>query len=343
MGQQKQIWVHIGLPKCGSSTIQGYFADNEVHYRQHGLCYPKTRRTEGGYRSHHPLADADPAELPAIIDTIAEEAGDATDILISCEAYTSALPAGQGQALVRELKRAFPGDTITVVAYFRNIYEFIESSYAQLIMGGLFQVSVDKFFSKGKPSIRKFITRFEDIQGFPIYSIQQFAEKIQATFPDTKVLLRSLEKNDLGGAGIIEDLCGVMGYAPLPMNTRRNARASNRTIAAAQFLRTKLRNRDFVQIKLPLRKLDLDMLADDPEAPFRNKDICIGSQLRILIREQIKLEKDALPALFDTPCDALTEDRWKPILVNSELAPAMRKKALNMVKRRIGQDKIRTS
>lgn len=343
MPQEKRIWLHIGLPKCGSTSIQGYFADHDAHYLRHGLCYPKTGRSTSGYRSHHPLAGTDIADLPAIVDTLAEEAKEARDILISCEEYTTrlspkALALGRGRALVTELRRAFPGSAVTVVAYFRNIYEFIESCYAQFILDGLFQVHQDRFFSQEKPRLQKFVAQFEKVQGFKIYSIRQFTDAIKAAFPDTDLQLRSIEKADLGGTGMIEDLCAVMGHTPLPMTQRRNARDSNRNIAAAHLLRTRLDNDAFMQVRRPLRRLDLDGLADDPEVPFRTPAICIGGRLHDVIKAQVEAEKDALPALFDTPMTALIEDRWTPLVPGSRLTPAMRKKVMGLVRRKIGKD-----
>lgn len=80
-----------------------------------------------------------------------------------------------------------------------------------------------------------------------------------------------------------------------------------------------------------MRTLDLDALAPDPEAPFRNREICIDGQRRDVVRARIESEKDALPAHFATPMTALVEDRWKPLVPGSSLTPEMRAKVQNLV------------
>ena len=72
--------------------------------------------------------------------------------------------------------------------------------------------------------------------------------------------------------------------------------------------------------------------------PTAKNQVCIGGQLHDVIKAQVESEADALPALFATPVSGLIEDRWKPLVPKSSLTPAMQKKVMNLVKRKIGAD-----
>ena len=58
-----QVYVHVGMPKCASSSVQAHFHKHYGHYHRQGLLYPRTACQKADYRSHRPLLDADHADV----------------------------------------------------------------------------------------------------------------------------------------------------------------------------------------------------------------------------------------------------------------------------------------
>ena len=68
MSQEKTLYLHIGLPKTGTTSIQNYLFENREALMQRGVCYPKPLASVGHHaeallffegeasRDHLPLA-----------------------------------------------------------------------------------------------------------------------------------------------------------------------------------------------------------------------------------------------------------------------------------------------
>jgi len=316
----KRVWVHIGLPKCGSTSIQRYFAEHYDHYMRYGLCYPKAHRSLGGHHSHLPIARANSSDLPKIVQDISSEAREASNILISCEDFSNSLPEGQAKNLVKQLNRAFGAESVFVISYFRNVYQFVESSFAQFILGGLFRINRGEFFSTGAPpSIGKFLDVFARSKDFPLYSLSEYAKLIRGSFPENRVILKSIESNDLQNSGLVEDLCQMIGVDPLQRIGVQNKRISNQKLAMFLYAQSIVSQSEFNLAQHQLRKLDVPTQIAKNPLPFRNKDICLDVELHNLVKECISTEISALRELFASGVEGLCEDRWTPLVSRSEL------------------------
>ena len=315
-GAGPAVWVHVGLPKCGSTTVQRYFAAHADQFRAQGLCYPETGRSTGGYRSHEPIARTSQADLPALVAAIAAEAAGCDRIFLSCEDFANALPLGNGAALVAELNRVFGADQVRVLAYFRNVHDFVASCYAQFVMGGLFKINAGRFF-QGAPDdpaatdLAAFVAAFEALKGFPLYSLRGHAEQIARHFPDNAVVLKSIERMDIGEGGLIGDICRTLGVEVLEMAPAQNRRVSNLLLAAALSARRQVSTEAFRRLRPHLQRL-----VNGPKwaarAGFDRADLHVDAALHARIAATIAAERATLAARFATGTDGLAEDRWHP-------------------------------
>jgi hypothetical protein len=315
------IWLHAGLPKCGSTTIQRAMADHDGAYLAQGLCYPRAHREAGGYRSHRPLAFTPAGKIAGMVDDIAAEAAGCRHVLISCEDFAGALPAGNGKPLVEALNARFGAGNVTVLCYVRNVFDFIESAYAQFLAGGLFRIDRGRFFSEGQPDIRTFLRHFEALKGFPLDSLSGYAALIRGSFPANRVMLRSVEPADLAAEGLVADLCGVIGVTRCGAPADRNRRMDPAVVAALNFAQAEFPQAGFWPVRDAFRSF-VEAAGFSRQAPFRHPDFCVDEALHRRIADRCDAERARLPELFDTPTDGLLDDRWQPVDPGAQLTGA---------------------
>lgn len=320
MGAGTNIWVHIGLPKCGSTSVQRHFAKHDSHYLDQGLCYPVAWRSERGYRSHRPIAQAGAGKIPQIVEAIRHEARDSSDVLISSEVLSARLPQGRLPLFVRSLNQAFGAERVRLLVYFRNVYQFVESGYAQFISRGLFKINKDRFFQAASPDMDSFVAAFQAQKGFPIYSPLGYARLIDGCFPDNRVIMKSIEREDLDGRDLVEDICETLGVRLQSEAQAQNKRVPNLVIAAAHYAQCFGSQKAYNQIKEELRKLPNRPGWDARAQAFQSAAFSISPDLHDRIRAQVDSEKAALPEFFTSGIAGLCEDRWSPPRGDSELS-----------------------
>ncbi len=221
------VHLHVGMPKCASSTVQSYFHSHDARHRSEGLCYPQTCRTTGGYFNHLPLHSLPPEELGPAVDAIAREAeGDGCDrILVSSEGFTNALWGSSiTTAVIAALNATFGEQNVHVVMLFRNHFSFVESAYAQFLKGGLFGVHPARLMHSGDSGISGYAAQFRRNNGFDFFSYADFIERFRGHAPRNPIELYSCESADNDGKDITEVLSGRLGVsygqAPAFSNTR---------------------------------------------------------------------------------------------------------------------------
>lgn len=303
------VWVHVGMPKCGSTTIQRHFSAHAEAFRAQGLCYPETGRSKGGYRSHEPIARANPSQLAALVQAIRHEALGCDRILISCEDFANALPAGNGAALVAELNRVFGAENVRLLAYFRNVHAFVESCYAQFIMGGLFRINAGHFFKGEATDLAAFVAAFEALKGFPLYSLIGHADLIARHFPGNRITLKSIEAADTGADGLIGDISRTLGVEPVAEVKAQNTRASSLLLAAAHHARRQSSIDEFRRVRPHLQRL-----VNGPKwagrGGFDQASLHVDAALHARIVACIAAEREALAGRFASGIEGMCEDRW---------------------------------
>lgn len=305
----RQVLLHIGLPKCGSTTIQRYMAAATALHQDHGVCYPQAWRSPDGYRNHLPLAKLQAQQLPKAVAAISAEAEERScnRIVLSCEHWANAFPNSNLLALYEALKTQLPSWHVRIVAYFRNPYDFVESCYAQYVRAGLFQINRNKFYADGTPSIEKFLSWFEDSRGFPLYSNLGYARMLQAHFPSEILTLRSLEPQDLDQSDMLSDFCSLLDLPSPSITGRRNQRVSNRKLAELEFVQTLTDQNTYARLRQKL--LETNFCNSTEHRNQRGTTLHIGTDIASAIAEQIKSEQRDLQAIFTTNIDELCKIR----------------------------------
>ncbi len=312
MTRDMTVWVHVGMPKCGSTTVQRHFSANAVAFRGQGLCYPETGRSKGGYRSHEPMARMEQALLPDLVRALREEAQGCSQILLSCEDFANALPIGNGPGLVDALNRQFGPDRVRIVAYFRNAHDFVESCYAQFILGGLFRINTGKFFQGAATDLSAFLEAFEGQKGFPLYSLLGHADLIARHFPQNRITLKSIERSDIGVDGLIGDLCAMLGVEPLAEAQAQNLRASSLFLAAAHYARRQVSDQAFRRAKPHLKRLLARPHWEARAEGFDQAGLHVDAPTHARIAARVAAEREALAGRFATAIDGICADRWVP-------------------------------
>jgi hypothetical protein len=301
--RRRRIVLHVGLPKCGSTSIQRHMAENDVLHRARGVCYPLSHRTADGYRNHLPLARMAPGDLASAVQDIMAEAQGCHTVVLSCEHWSNALPNGNIAALCEALAQGMPRWDLRVVAYFRNPFNFVESCYAQYVLAGLFQISRNRFYTDGAPSIDKFLTQFEAMRGFALWSNLGWAQLLQTHVPKGALSLRSMEAPDLRDGGIVADFCTLARMprpAPAP---RANTRPSNRKLAELEYVQTLIDQDTYAALRGQLLTHEFSRL---PEADHRrSRTLHIGPDLAEVIAGRTREDRAPLARMFATRTSAL--------------------------------------
>lgn len=295
-----RVVFHIGLPKCGSTTIQAHFADYDTAYRAQGLVYPVKARSPDGYRSHVPLLHMPPADLRSRIRAIAEEAQGARVILLSCEAFADYLPRGNSAEVGAALAEEFGADNVTILAYFRNPAPFMASAYAQFVVGGLLDVPKGPFFSEGPSGLAAFVHAASERKGFAPYDYLGWVQAIQAAFPGLDLNLRSMEAADIGD-NLIDDLGRVLKVRRLGQGTQiLNTRHTASSILALQHAQTVLPQSVFQRQRPKMRHFRLSTAPDWTEADARHRDLVPNADLTSRIAATMQDSRPVLARMFST-------------------------------------------
>ena len=300
-----ETFLHVGLPKCGSTTLQRHFARHEAAHLEHGVLYPETARSPVGYRAHRPLLLAG-RRLPELARGIAEEAAakGARTLVVSCEGFSAALPGDQrGPAAARALADA-TGGPVRVIAWLRHPADLAVSAFAQFADEGLFGVDRARFWAGGEGSVARYLRAFREARGRDLLSPLGHARAVADAFPGHEVTLRSAESADLG-RGLLADFCAAFGVPRLPGPARRNRRLPARATA----LIVEAQERHGPAAYKSRRAALLPWLAAQSEDGFDPARLRLPAPEQLRLNDLLRAERPALAALFATPVDALTAPR----------------------------------
>ncbi|GAA0741971.1 hypothetical protein LRH25_04800 [Ideonella azotifigens] len=138
------VYLHIGLNKTGTSSIQDFFFLNIEAMAQEGICYPRAG-LDGA--AHHALSywlgtpepDRNFEQSPMVLAMRKEIAG-ASKVVISSEDLHT-----HGARGARILKRLFAGHQVKVVFYVREHLSYLASWYQQNVQASHLSCSFDTF------------------------------------------------------------------------------------------------------------------------------------------------------------------------------------------------------
>lgn len=125
----KEIIIHLGMSKTGTTTIQKYLSKHYDSLLSAGCLYPKSGRKSG--ECHHAIAkyykeNKFEEELNALLAEI--ESSKCSKVVISSELFER-----MGDEQWRQLKSTFFPHTVKAVIYLRAQHEAIVSMYNELV------------------------------------------------------------------------------------------------------------------------------------------------------------------------------------------------------------------
>jgi hypothetical protein len=203
---QKQLWLHIGFPKTGTTSIQAVLSQASDHIVDSGHLYPRLAGFKNRTRiahNHQSLFRA--LTLPGAEDVLSERkiadddlanalerfCGDPKlrQLIISNESFLENVQLDF--ARLRQLTSSQPS---TVIAYVRCYDQWIESRYAQYVRESRGQVCAMRRFYLGQLEPEFFLRR-----------LQVFRDHL----PDCQFVVRSFDAARRGG--LVEDFLGQTG------------------------------------------------------------------------------------------------------------------------------------
>lgn len=147
----RDLLLHIGRHKTGTTAIQFFLADNRKALQDHGYFVPTSGRV---HAAHHQFArqlsppqlatlghEYDLAQLSSIRELEQEMTGVAQDLkaIVSSEVFQNCRP--------QAVQSAFRHYNVSVVVYLRNQLEYLASSYAQRIHATNYTGSIEDFYA----------------------------------------------------------------------------------------------------------------------------------------------------------------------------------------------------
>lgn len=205
------LYVHIGLHKTGTSTIQRFFRLNSPLTERHGLVFPDLgfdSRTHGGViaalRDIEKGDSAGEAVFEAI-DRLAD--ADGRSFLLSTENFELMAPR-RIEMFAERIRRRHD---VRIFAYVRDLTRLMPSVYAQRTKKGRNLRDIDTFFALTEDWKR---FRFSELIG-----------QWGAVFGWDKVRVRALEREALVGGDLVSDAVAAVG---LPASVIEEAPAATR-------------------------------------------------------------------------------------------------------------------
>jgi hypothetical protein len=242
----KQVFLHIGTQKTGSSSIQFFLSKNRKRLSELGYLYPSEKKT------HHNLAFTllgDPkADYKSNTweDITAEIDNSKLDkIIISSEFFAQSIKI----EFIEKIAAYLAKYQTKIIVYLKRQDKKVESSFNQQMKTGVYAGTVEFFLKESKnPNYLKMLDNWGQV------------------FGRENVIVRPLEKEQI--PDIYQDFLKNVGIASLDGFTKtedRNVKPNVAQISAINFINQKIAS------KLGLKKQGFNKLNRQPkDLAFRN-------------------------------------------------------------------------
>jgi hypothetical protein len=204
------LWLHIGMPKTGTTALQGWLHGHADFLGAHGIRYLATGRDRGTGTGrlicHNALAIAmsrgwhgQPETAPeAMAAEIAAHEG--AQCILSSEMFF-----GRDLTPLRQRYLSRIATPLRVFVYLRRFDDFIEADYKQRAKNGLPTGGAERFVAE----------RLERIEADPDYLNYGTAfERIKAQLPGAEIVPRLYLRDEMAGGNVILDFLSVLGVDP---------------------------------------------------------------------------------------------------------------------------------
>lgn len=190
----REIIMHIGRHKSGTSSLQHFLVKNENVLADLGYSYPKSMRLPRV--AHHSLAeyfknshqrkcsDKEWMVLEEEYKLFLKEIEGASKVLLSSEAF---------QAVKPSVVKGFFGPAVNVIVYIREQFEYLISSYAQAVQN------------------QKIALTLEEYEKRFFYDYSRFLRSWEEAFPTGTMTVRIYDRAELAEADIRMDFILALG------------------------------------------------------------------------------------------------------------------------------------
>ncbi len=211
------LYVHIGLHKTGTSTIQRFFRLNTTLTEKRGLVFPDLgfeSRTHGGVIAALRDIEKGDASGEAVFEAIDRLADvDGRSYLLSTENFELMAPR-RIEMFAERIRRRHD---VRILAYVRDLTRLMPSVYAQRTKKGRNLRDIDTFFAMTEDWAR--------------FRVSQIIGRWGTVFGWDKVRVRALDRDALIGGDLVSDAVAAVGLPPsvieeAPAATRETFNAS---------------------------------------------------------------------------------------------------------------------
>ena len=292
----KTIYIHIGIGKTGTSSVQEFFFNNREEFARQGVYYPLTGIAE---YAHHGLALFQSPEMPEGVEALYKNLkreislSSANSVFISSEQFCFLK-----KPYVSKVKEMFSEFPVKIIFYVRDQCKLIESTYLEWQKAGLdYKGSIENFYNQEKKAF-DFTLRLQ-------FWIEEFGAE--------NIVVRVYDKRIIG-----DDTChDVMKLLKLETNnniTGRNIRSNPSLLPEFSNLLCIL---DQEKIQLAHRRQIIhELLALSKTFKSASTVRLIPLELREQIKKFYKLSNQAIAKQF------LNEEESKILLNPESVFPA---------------------
>ena len=168
----KRIFLHVGLHKTGTTTIQMFCKANRARLRNLRIYFPADQSSQ-----HRISKDLKSGQVDKVNKYFEKLAGHNIEhVLISAESL-SKLNDPESASLYKILSSHF--DKITLLAYIRNQPDAIQSIYTQMLKNDNITIPIAEFY---QTNALKSLNYF------------RLLKRLSRNYPDAKILVRDFDK-----------------------------------------------------------------------------------------------------------------------------------------------------
>ena len=181
----KNIFLHIGLHKTGTTTIQSFCKINRGRMKNLGIYFPIDQSVQHGIARD--LKSGNNSKLNRYFKKLSSR--EFENVLISAESL-SKLNDTESVTLYKILLNHF--DQITLIAYIRNQPDAIQSIYTQMLKNDNIGMSIVQFYKNN-----------------PLKSMNYFRllKRMSRNYPDAQMLVRDFDKAKIN---LLEDFSSLI-------------------------------------------------------------------------------------------------------------------------------------
>jgi Sulfotransferase domain len=222
----KQLYIHAGFPKTGTTTVQHFLYANRKKLKQQGVLYPKSCNHD---HAHHPLVLScinnkieTLSQIPTfpvseIIETLGKEiiSSNCEKVVLSSEFFILFFHACNSGG-IEKLVDFFNNFHCSTILYLRHPLSFIESGYSQEMKNTRMKVPV---------AFEDFKTSFLKRSGLKYENVIDF-------FSDHlgNVIVRPFDRNQLKDKDILSDFMSIVGFQNIE-SFKKESMYSNRHLS----------------------------------------------------------------------------------------------------------------